>query len=345
MRNEKHLRQVIIPVLIGIIFLGLGLQSCKNRKTEVQGKLIIFDSDIGPSCDDVAALTMLHALEDAGEVKILATVADNKYPGVASVLDVINTYWGRPDIPIGIPKSGAPSLRDEFHWTDSLMQSYPHDLRNNDDVPGSVEIYRQVLSAQEDSSLTIVSVGFLNNLAKLLQSEPDEYSRLNGRDLVMKKVDKLVCMGGEFPSGKEFNMYKDAQAAQKVAEQWPTRIIFTGFEIGKQIFTGLPLLKQGEKGKNPLRDAYAIVMDKTDGDSLGRRSWDQSAILIAAKGVKPYFNSVNGKIQVHTDGSNDWSSSGYGHSYVKFAMPPDSIAEIINQLMLETPAGLSTQEK
>ncbi|MFI5188263.1 MAG: hypothetical protein ACHQF0_16150, partial [Chitinophagales bacterium] len=63
---------------------------------------IIFDSDMGPDYDDVGAITLLHAFADSGEVKILATIASTKYEGVACVMNVFNTYFNRPDIPIGI---------------------------------------------------------------------------------------------------------------------------------------------------------------------------------------------------------------------------------------------------
>src|SRR5690625_2669187 len=65
---------------------------------------IIFDTDIGPDYDDAGAITILHAMAQKGEARILATVADNKYEGIAAVLNVFNTYWGKPDIPIGVPK-------------------------------------------------------------------------------------------------------------------------------------------------------------------------------------------------------------------------------------------------
>jgi pyrimidine-specific ribonucleoside hydrolase len=40
---------------------------------------IIFDSDFGPDYDDVGAITLLHALADSGQARILATIASDKY--------------------------------------------------------------------------------------------------------------------------------------------------------------------------------------------------------------------------------------------------------------------------
>src|SRR5277367_1123399 len=77
---------------------------------------IIFDSDMGPDYDDVGAITMLHAFADNGDAKILATMASTKYECVACVFSVFNSYFKRNEIPIGVPKGNAVTLRDFQHW-------------------------------------------------------------------------------------------------------------------------------------------------------------------------------------------------------------------------------------
>src|SRR5699024_5689443 len=193
---------------------------------------IILDTDIGPDFDDVGAFAVLYALADKGEAKILATVASNRYPKIAEVIDALNTYFNRPDIPIGVPKGPSVELKDIRGWVNAIVAKYPHSITSNSDVPGSVNIYRKVLSRQPDHSVTIVTIGFFTNLANLLQSGPDKYSKLGGKELVNKKVKKLVSMAGQFPSGKEFNVYNDIPSANYVFENWPTPIIFDGFKIG-----------------------------------------------------------------------------------------------------------------
>src|SRR5687767_4009853 len=160
---------------------------------------IIFDSDMGPDYDDVGAIAVLHAYADSGHARILATVASTKYEGVAAVFNVFNTYFKRPGILIGVPKGKALELKDRQHWTDTVLLKYPHSIKKNADVPGATEVYRQVLASQPDTSVTIVTVGFLTNLSDLLQSKADKYSGLNGKELVNQKVKQLVCMAGSFP--------------------------------------------------------------------------------------------------------------------------------------------------
>ena len=139
---------------------------------------VIFDSDMGPDYDDVGAITLLHAFADSGYAKILATVASTKYEGVAAVFDVFNTYFKRPNLLIGVPKGKALELKDWQHWTDTVLKNYPHSIKLNDEVPDAISVYRKVLASQPDKSVTIITVGFVTNLAGLLQSPPDQYSKL-----------------------------------------------------------------------------------------------------------------------------------------------------------------------
>jgi inosine-uridine nucleoside N-ribohydrolase len=69
------------------------------------------------------------------------------------------------------------------------------------DVPLAVDLYREILSKQEDNSVRIVTVGPLANIRDLLMSGPDRHSDLTGKELIEKKVEKFVIMGGQFPSG------------------------------------------------------------------------------------------------------------------------------------------------
>jgi pyrimidine-specific ribonucleoside hydrolase len=144
---------------------------------------------------------------------------------------VFNTYFNRPDIPIAVPKGQAVDEPDSQHWSDSIVARYPHRVKSNADVPDAVALYRQVLAKQPDKGVTIVTVGFLTNLANLLKSKPDQFSKLSGKDLVSQKVKQLVSMAGKFPAGNEFNVFKDADASISALRDWPTLIIFSGFEI------------------------------------------------------------------------------------------------------------------
>ncbi|SDE02961.1 nucleoside hydrolase [Niabella drilacis] len=299
---------------------------------------VIFDTDMGPDYDDVGAIAMLHAFADSGYVTILGTIASTKYEGVASVLNVFNTYFNRPGIPVGVPGQWAYADKDPQHWTDSLIARYPHTIKNNAQVPDAVSLYRKILAGQPDNSVTIITVGFFTNLNNLVHSGPDQYSRLNGLELVKKKVKNLVSMAGKFPEGKEFNVYKDAAAAYDLFKVWPKPVLFTGWEIGQQIRTGLKLINDASIRNSPVKDAYRISIPQAASDHNGRMSWDQTAVLIAVKGCHNFFGIQKGAIEVAKDGSNKWIRKPDGPAaYVTPKMPYEQLAAYIERWMMHQP--------
>lgn len=319
------------------ILLLLFLLSCQLSFAQIKAVPVILDSDMGPDYDDTGAITILHALADSGYAEILATVASTKYEGVAGVLNVFNTYFNRPQIPVGVPKGNASVLKDNQHWTDTLLVKYPHAIKRNADVPDAVEIYRKILSARPDHSVTIVTIGFLTNLANLLDTKADKYSSLSGRELVRLKVKQLVSMAGGFPSGREFNVFIDSAASKKVFQEWPTHILFDGFEIGEKIKTGLPLIANENIKNSPVKDVFRICIPLSPEDIKGRMSWDEAAVLIAVKGYEPWFTVKEGRIVVADDGSNKWDYNSKGHSYILFSKTVPEIEEVLNRLMMQQP--------
>jgi inosine-uridine nucleoside N-ribohydrolase len=318
-------------------FLFLCCKALQQQKTSAQTVSIIFDSDMGPDYDDVGAITLLHAFADSGFATILATIASTKYEGVAGVFNVLNTYFKRPDIPVGVPKGNASVLRDGQHWTDTLLARYPHNIKRNDEVPDAVNVYRKILATQPDHSVTIVTVGFLTNLSNLLNSGADEFSSLTGKDLIGKKVKLLVCMAGRFPAGNEFNVKIDAAASRNVFENWNTDIYFSGFEIGQKIKTGLPLIQNNQIQNSPVKDVFRISILMNPEDSAGRMSWDETAVLVAIKGYKPWYKLQEGKIVVAMDGSNTWNKEGKGQYILVEEQSPLIVQELINTVIMHQP--------
>jgi inosine-uridine nucleoside N-ribohydrolase len=323
------------PFLISIL-LGWGCSNQLQKKAEVPVK-IIFDTDLGPDYDDVGALAFLHAMADSGKAEILATVSSNKNELVAPSIEVINSYFNRPGLPVGAPKSKGANLGSSQHWADSIVAKYPHTISSTSDAADAVSVYRKILESQPDKSVTIVTVGFLTNLSNLLKSKPDETSNLSGNELVNKKVSKLVSMAGSYPEGKEFNIFIDSVSSKYVFENWPGEIIFTGFEIGKEIFTGLRLIESPVQD-SPVRDVFRISIPQSEEDRNGRMSWDETAVLIAVYGTEGFFDTRRGTIIVNTDGSNNWKDDPQEkHQYVIQKMPIPEITKFIEDRMMHIP--------
>lgn len=323
---------------IGLIFLvsllSVSVVSAQSQHRPVQ---IIFDSDMGPDYDDVGAITVLHALADKGEAHILAIMASTRYEGVAGVLNVFNTYFKRAALPVGVPKGQALDLRDWQHWTDTLLARYPHQIKTNNEAEDAVKLYRKILAVQADHSVTIVTVGFLTNLSNLLNTKADEYSSLTGRELVARKVKRLVCMAGKFPEGYEFNVMKDAPASQHVFTEWPTPVIFSGFEIGEKIFTGIPLIHNASIQNSPTKDAFRIAVPLAKEDSAGRKSWDETAVLVAIRGYEQYYTVHTGHIKVAADGKDTWDDNGAGQAYLVEKVPAKEMQTLIDGLIQHQP--------
>lgn len=325
----------ILSIILVISLFTLG---CADKEGEPAGPVkVIFDTDLGPDYDDVGALAFLHAMADSGKAEILATVSSNKHELVAPSIDVINTYFGRPDLPIGAPKTEGPNMGSGQHWADSIVARYPHDLKSTSEAEDAVAVYRRILNSQPDQSVTIITVGFLTNLANLLESRADDLSNLSGEELVAKKVKRLVSMAGRFPSGREFNVYIDSTASQKVFEKWPGEITFSGFEIGSKIFTGVRLMNSDIQN-SPVKDVFSISIPMSEEDKNGRMSWDETAVLIGIYGTEGFFDTKRGEISVNVDGSNGWQDDPAGkHFHVIQKMPADEMAGFIEDRMMHQP--------
>lgn len=326
----------IVSLMMVCLLVFYGCANQTKVKTNKSVKIIL-DTDMGPDYDDVGALAFLHAMADSGQAEILATVSCNKHELVAPSIDVINTYFGRPGIPVGAPKTAGVNLGSSQHWADSIVAKYPHVLKSTGDAADAVGVYRKILSEQPDNSVTIVTIGFLTNLNNLLNSQPDNISPLSGKELVLKKVTGLISMAGKFPSGSEFNVYMDSTASINVFNNWPGEIIFTGFEIGWEIRTGLRLMKSDVKN-SPVKDVFRISIPLSAEDKDGRMSWDETAVLIAVYGTNGFFDTVRGRIIVNPDGSNSWEDNSEGkHLYVKQKMKVSEMAAFIENRMMHKP--------
>ncbi len=203
----------------------------------------------------------------------------------------------------------------------------------------AVKLYRKILAAQPDTSVTIISIGPFTNLAQLLNSNADEFSQLNGIQLVSKKVKQLVAMAAAIDnsgnSGYESNVTTDITAAQKVFNKWPTQITLSGFEIGVQVLTGMKLIHNNAIRDSPVKDAYHIALTY-DGSTTGHYSWDQTAVLVAVQGITPYFNYRKLNFVIRADGK-DTVIAGDRIRYLTNKLKPDEIGKTVEEMMMHIP--------
>lgn len=327
-----------MQVLFSTITLIFFLTFSGLLKAQTDGKTapvkIIFDTDISGDWDDVGATATLHGLADRGEAEILGMcVSAGGYAAKWSplCLAAINTYYKRPGIPIGVVKNIGST---HSVYIKEIAENFPHDLKT-EDVWDATELYRKILSEQTDTSVVIVTVGYLTNIKDLLQSKPDKYSDLDGIALVNKKVKRWVCMGGKFPKGAESNLWSEPEATKYAIENWPRPILFSGIQIGNEITSGMSFVRNS--AENPVRRAYEICTGYVGGS---HSSWDQTAVLAAVRNPSLYWDVVTEGYMAITDdkGSNEWiPSPDKAHSYLKKKGKEDEIEQIINNLMADVP--------
>jgi len=281
-------------------------------------KKIIYETDMCADVDDAGALAILHAMANNGEAEILAVCFNEVHPDGAAAIDAMNTWYGRGDIPVGVYR-GNLSNPDGSGYL-SYVAEFPHDLED-DDAPSALDVYRQVLAAQPDSSVTIVSVGFTNNLNDLLQEEPD---------LIAQKVVELVQMAGVWDDGFNLVRHNLSSVSANVIENWPTPLVIS--QEGYDILTGENYQYASEE--NPFREAYYRFFG---GSYEGRPSWDEMAVLYGVRGLTTYFRKITSGTG-YFDGY-EWDMVPGFRGYLTNRLSDTSYEQIIEDLMDQFPLG------
>ena len=146
-------------------------------------------------------------------------------------------------------------------------------------------------------------------------------------------------MAGRFPSGSEFNVNQDFVASKFAYENWPTPVLFSGFEIGEKIKVGLPLIHNDDIQNSPVKDVFRIAIPMAAEDSAGRKSWDETAVLVGVLGYENWYDVKQGKIVISDkDGSNTWvDDKTFNQYYLVEKAPPADVKKLIEELIQHQP--------
>jgi inosine-uridine preferring nucleoside hydrolase len=285
---------------------------------------IIIDTDLSLWWDDATAVGMANVLQQRGKIQILGVMSDIRNPMAAAALDAIDTAYGHKGIPVG---AAADSSTDTaaHGYSDLLAEKLPHAIRNSSQAQPAVHLYRQLLAAQPNHSVTVVALGGDGNLAGLLRSGPGQGSSLPGRALVAKKVKQLVIEDGLFPTGGPpfTNERIDIPATQLVVSTggWPTAIAWVDGLTGINTKVGAALCSSVPP-KNPMRIVYQKLFNcgpPGDGD------WDGPTMLYAVGEGSGIFSQLGrgGAAVINTQGGLSWGPD-VGH-------PPEVYVHVLNQ--------------
>jgi inosine-uridine nucleoside N-ribohydrolase len=308
---------------------------------------LIFDTDIGNDCDDVLAMGMIHSLQSRGLCELLAVTITKDHDQCAPFVDAINTFYSRGEIPIGVCRSGITPQQSRFTLMvgskDGEQDRYPHDLRSGKDAPDAVSVLRKTLAAQADGSVVIIQVGFSTNLANLLKSPPDDISPMPGRELAAKKVRLVSAMAGAFApiNGQphlEYNVVEDIPSAKALAAEWPTPIVYSGFEIGLAVPYPATSIEQDYNyvAHHPLKESYVLY----EPPPHNRPTWDLTSVLYAVQPDRGFFGlSAPGTVTVDDKGLTTFAPVESGlHRYLTLTTEQQiRVTEALVQLSSEPP--------
>lgn len=336
---------------------------------------IIFDTDMLNDWDDVGALACLHALADAGECEILATVSCTRGNASVAAIEVINGYYGRSCLPVGCAKGigvmgatvgvnvkidpNAPVEKKDDHYIchykyRKLAHDYPQWVRHldSDDAPDANGVYRKILAESPDQSVVICSTGFLTNMRRLLETGPDDFSPLDGKSLVARKVVRWVAMACKYPYGEECNSRWDWESSKIALENWPTEVVFSDFDYGFDVYAGRAIMEQPGP-RNPVKDIFVgstPTREQILADPVrhfrncfgvgGRSAWDETAVLVAVRGAERYCNVTRGTFRMVGDkGDDEWvpDSENGRHLRITEKTSKREVAAVIEELMCRPP--------
>jgi hypothetical protein len=305
---------------------------------------LIVDTDIFSDADDVGALATAFGLQLKGEAKVIAigvntrtsrpAVAENSWKCAAAVAQ----FYNSGDIPLGsdTPNDGTATNTPDFVGPCSTRAAPSTPTPDT-----AVNVFRRALTGQADGSVVMVSIGYCENLSALLNSPADSISPLNGRDLVARKVSTLVIMAGGYPSRNgETNLIGNPAAAQDVSNNWPTKIVWSGYEVGDAVHTG-----QTISGTHPSTSPVRIAYEAFVGPNNWIYSYDLTAIYHAIRPADSLLTEVGPGTNVIDDTGGNTFTMGSGNQYylqLTNATALDSSIETLLDTLPTTPPGDTT---
>lgn len=280
-------------------------------------RAVIFDTDIGPDCDDAGALALLAYYAGKYGVRFLGAVNCTSNPYANGTIKAIGEFCGLGEFPIGqYGKDGF--LADGTSYNKPVSEKY---CGKTVEAMSECEFYSEALSTAENNSVTVIAVGPLSSVAEAIRNDSELFNR---------KVHSIVIMGGISPSGTEYNIRCMPEAARTVLGQFKGTIVFCGFEVGEGVLTGF----SEEKENSPVFDSYKFWTGRKEAPYL-RDSWDLCTVHYAFEGNCEFYDlSEPISVEIDCDGKNTFTPCTQSDRYcVVQKSSNEEIAEYINRIL------------
>ena len=257
-------------------------------------KSVILETDFSLDVDDVGALSLLLGSSRRHGFAISGISVNSPRPESAAAITAILAARGMQQIPIGLADEQS-SEESAYHQV--LAGFLSAEARAALRPMASAELYRRALEQAADNSLVIISIGFFNVLEQVWRAQPALFER---------KVETVIAMAGSFlfrPGYREFNIvYAFPEASSDFINNYPGRMIFSGVEMGYEMYTDLsPKAGSGD----PVPAAYEAfnVRNNPDGPRWRRASFDPLTVDFAVYGEGARYRlSPNADITVDGGG-------------------------------------------
>ena len=252
----------------------------------------ILGTDWWTDCDDAVALRLLCRAAKSGEIGLEAVGINACTDGSVASLDGFLDGEGMGHVPVGIDLKASDFAGVPVYQKG--MRKYAKRYRENEEAEDAVRLYRRVIAGAE-GKIEIIEIGFLQVIAEVLMSGPDEISPLSGMELVREKVEKIWVMAGKWDADGEGehnfnNNLRSRGAGEAFCRLCPVPVTFLGWEVGFDVITG-KALKEGDRLGELMR---------LHGSEKGRMSWDPMTALMAVIGDEEQagYDIVRGQARV-----------------------------------------------
>jgi hypothetical protein len=340
---SKILLKCFAPVALILLVACQTNENAGNKPIK-----IIFDTDMGSDCDDAGALALLHAYADMGKAEIIGCIySSGVVPFGAGVVEAINIYYGRPEIPVGAnygKEVGDPVDKMQAEKLVRDTAAFKNTIIYNTDAEEQTRLNRRLLAAAEDTSIVYLTVGHTKGLYDLLVSGPDEISPLSGHELVSRKIKKWIAMGARGAIrdyANDWNIFRNGTApySKYLAENFPRPVHYS--PDGTTVLTGRSL-KDTPPG-NIVRTAYRDWLWGAGKRTLDdqRSSWDLIAVYYAVEGLGDFLEIYGkGWLEVDVERGCRWheGESDVDQTYVVQKEGTDEdFADYINEMIGRLP--------
>lgn len=294
---------------------------------------VFLDTDIGPDCDDTAALAILLQLCREGHARLLGVTHCTGSPYGLGTIDAICRLFG-VQVPMGTCNDpGFLSDGPALCYTPAVCERFAHAFPPGGTQPDAVDAFLRATEGAAQDSVTMITIGPLNNLARFL-TEPRAAQRMQ------HCVRRIVMMAGSFDGDfTEWNVEMDVPAMHTVVRAWEKELVLCPFEAAADVLAGAPLARYPD---NPVRMAYSLF----NKGGLTRPAWDLAAVACAVlEDTGPYALSAPGRLTVSGKGVTRLAPDGRGGCRVVRRTGTAAQAQAWLDEMLERALQTMTEER